>query len=72
MKELAGGRVLIEELAPYITRITLNDPDRRNALDLEMLGALDAELKELAGSEIRALILTGAGRAFCAGFNIGR
>lgn len=72
MKELAGGRVLVEELAPYITRITLNDPDRRNALDLEMLGALDAELRELAGGEIRALILTGAGRAFCAGFNIGR
>lgn len=72
MKELAGGRVLVEIAAPYITRITLNDPERRNALDLDMLAALHEQLGELACGETRVLILTGTGRAFCSGFNISR
>jgi len=48
--------------------VTLNRPERLNAIDMAMLDGLDAAL---AGAEaadgVRAMLLTGAGRAFCAG-----
>ena len=51
-----------------IARLTLNRPDRLNALTLAMLGELSAALTDLDGDDtIRAVILTGAGRGFCAG-----
>ncbi len=49
-------------------RITLNRPDRLNALTLEMGSALLAALAEAeADATCRAILLTGAGRGFCAG-----
>lgn len=54
--------------------ITLNRPERRNAISVEMmdevLRALDQCLEEQGKSGARALILTGAGPAFCAGMDI--
>ena len=51
-----------------IARLTLNRPDRLNSLTLVMLGELSAALTDLDGDEsVRAVILSGAGRAFCAG-----
>jgi 2-(1,2-epoxy-1,2-dihydrophenyl)acetyl-CoA isomerase len=51
-----------------IARLTLNRPDRLNALTLAMLGELSAALSDLDGDEtVRAVILTGTGRGFCAG-----
>jgi 2-(1,2-epoxy-1,2-dihydrophenyl)acetyl-CoA isomerase len=51
-----------------VARLTLNRPDRLNALTLGMLGELSAALTDLDGDDtIRAVILTGAGRGFCAG-----
>ena len=51
-----------------VARIILNRPDRINALTLAMLGELSAALTELDGDDtVRAVILTGAGRGFCAG-----
>jgi 2-(1,2-epoxy-1,2-dihydrophenyl)acetyl-CoA isomerase len=51
-----------------IARLTLNRPDRLNSLTLEMLGELSDALTEIEHDEtIRAIILTGTGRAFCAG-----
>jgi 2-(1,2-epoxy-1,2-dihydrophenyl)acetyl-CoA isomerase len=51
-----------------IARLTLNRPDRLNALTLAMLGELSAALSELDGDDtVRAVILTGSGRGFCAG-----
>ena len=48
--------------------ITLNRPDAMNALTVEMKLALRAALERAAGDEaVRAVLLTGAGRAFCAG-----
>lgn len=53
--------------------VTMNHPERRNALDLEMRRALLAALQELAEDEaVRALVLTGAGNAFCAGADVSR
>lgn len=59
--------VLIER-DEAIARVVLNRPDRRNALNDELVTALDDVLRELsAASWCRAVVLTGAGKAFCAG-----
>ena len=57
----------IEEFA----LITLNRPDALNALSMTLIGDLSARLDEVAKSDARALIITGAGpKAFCAGADI--
>jgi enoyl-CoA hydratase/carnithine racemase len=51
-----------------LARLVLNRPDRRNALDDALIDALDVALREVAAApECRAVVLTGAGSAFCAG-----
>lgn len=51
--------------------ITLNAPDRRNALDWPLLDELAAAVQAVAGdAEARALVVTGAGKGFCAGANL--
>jgi 2-(1,2-epoxy-1,2-dihydrophenyl)acetyl-CoA isomerase len=59
--------VLVEQLAGF-RRITLNRPERLNALTVEMAEALLAALDAAAADpQCRAVLLTGAGRGFCAG-----
>jgi 2-(1,2-epoxy-1,2-dihydrophenyl)acetyl-CoA isomerase len=59
--------ILVEKRAGY-RQITLNRPDRLNALTAEMGTTLLAALNEAeADPECRAILLTGAGRGFCAG-----
>jgi acyl-CoA synthetase (AMP-forming)/AMP-acid ligase II/enoyl-CoA hydratase/carnithine racemase len=59
--------VLLGRLGHVVT-ITLNRPAAMNALSPEVMDALDRVLDELHADEtVRAVILTGAGRAFCAG-----
>ena len=54
-----------------ITTITLNRADAMNALTPEMLGEVDAALSDIAADpNINVLIMTGAGRAFCAGVDL--
>jgi enoyl-CoA hydratase len=54
--------------APYITEIRLNRPDSLNAVDDLVISELTATLKETAKDDTaRAIILSGEGRAFCAG-----
>ena len=50
--------------------LTLNRPDRLNALSDTLLAELDQALDELAESQTRVVVLRGAGRAFCAGYDI--
>ncbi|TIL32458.1 MAG: enoyl-CoA hydratase [Mesorhizobium sp.] len=51
--------------------ITLNRPEKLNALSFAILGELDAALTEIGRLPVRALIITGAGeKAFCAGADI--
>jgi methylglutaconyl-CoA hydratase len=62
--------VLIHE-ADGIRTLTLNRPERRNALTPEMQNELIVALEDAAASETtRLLILTGAGAAFCAGLDL--
>ena len=50
-----------------VLEVTLNRPDAYNALTRRMQRALREALEEAASDEIRAVLLTGAGKAFCAG-----
>ncbi|MBO9401877.1 enoyl-CoA hydratase [Shimia sp. R9_3] len=54
-----------------VAHLTMNAPDRLNALSDEMLAALQAEFETLSeDSSIRAVILSGRGKAFCAGHDL--
>lgn len=53
--------------------VTMNNPAGRNALDLGMRGTLLAAFRGVAEDEaVRAVVLTGAGDAFCAGADVGK
>ena len=55
-----------------IATITLNDPDRRNAISIALFDGLDQALRDVAArNDIHVLLLRGAGKAFCSGFEIG-
>lgn len=55
-----------------IATVTLNRPDKLNALSEEMYHGIADRFVELdADDEVRAIVLTGAGRAFCAGGDVG-
>jgi 2-(1,2-epoxy-1,2-dihydrophenyl)acetyl-CoA isomerase len=63
---------LLVERRTGVMRITLNRPDRLNAFNEEMSLALIARLDEAAFDDsIRVVLLTGAGRGFCAGQDLG-
>lgn len=54
-----------------VATITLNAPERLNAVDTAMLDALTAALRDAdARDDVRVVALTGAGRGFCAGANL--
>jgi len=62
--------VVTVERSGGVALVTLNRPDKRNALSLELRAKLTEELNGLArDDEIRCLLLTGAGSAFCAGMD---
>lgn len=55
----------------HVAVITINDPDRRNAVTFEISAALRAAVDAAeANTDVHALIVTGAGKAFCAGANL--
>jgi methylglutaconyl-CoA hydratase len=63
--------VLVEKQTPQITLITLNRPERRNALTIELMSELSAAIENAAADETqRVLILRGAGNAFCTGLDL--
>ena len=63
--------VLIERQTPQITLVTLNRPERRNALTIELLTELVAAIKVVSDeAQERILILRGAGAAFCTGLDL--
>lgn len=63
--------VLIEKESPQISVVTLNRPERRNALTLELLTGVCSAIKVASEQpEQRVLILRGAGAAFCTGLDL--
>ena len=68
--ERDGAVLLSEDIGP-VRRLTLNRPAALNALNDELLEALDAALDAAAArDDVRVVILRGAGRAFCAGYDL--
>jgi len=64
------SKILYETLHG-VARITLNRPERTNALDQEMLGEINAAMDEAeADAEVKAVIVRGAGNAFSSGFDL--
>lgn len=63
-----AGPVLLETKQDGIATLVMNRPDRLNALNNELAAALNDALERIAVDEsVRVLVITGAGRAFCAG-----
>ena len=67
-QELASGKLLLDEPAEHIARLRISNPEKRGALDHELLDSLAATVREL---EARCLLLTGEGAMFSAGYDIG-
>ncbi len=62
---------LIRDQQDQTVILRLNRPDRLNAVNLPMYAALESELRGLiADREVRALMITGSGRAFCVGADL--
>jgi 2-(1,2-epoxy-1,2-dihydrophenyl)acetyl-CoA isomerase len=65
-------KLLVEKVDGVLT-LTLNRPDRLNAIDFEMLDALTAALENAASDRsVGAIVIAGAGRLFCCGADIGQ
>jgi len=71
-RELAGGKLRLDFPAEAVARFTLNDPERRNPLSHPVLDAIAETLPLLDhGIDIRCVVITGTGKAFSAGYDIG-
>jgi enoyl-CoA hydratase/carnithine racemase len=66
--DLADGKLRLDEPAPHVARLTIENPAKRNALDHAILDAIAETVPQL---DARCLLLTGEGRVFSAGYDIG-
>jgi enoyl-CoA hydratase/carnithine racemase len=66
--ELASGKLLLDEPAAHVFRLKISNPEKRGALDHELLDALADTVRSL---DARCLLLTGDGNMFSAGYDIG-
>lgn len=65
-------QTILFEVSGGVARLTLNRPDRLNSFNVQMHGEVREALSQLTNdSEARVLVLTGAGRGFCAGQDLG-
>lgn len=68
---MADAPILVSTPADGVTQLTLNRPDRLNALDYELVAELHRLIDETdRDQECRVVILTGAGTGFCAGLDL--
>src|SRR2546430_6711300 len=65
-------RNILFETADGIARLTLNRPERLNSFNTEMHAEVPAALASLKDQPARVLVITGAGRGFCAGQDLNR
>jgi len=70
-RHLSSSRITIKIDVDGIAHVQLNRPDKLNALDLEMFEAIAQQASDLKQDKsIRAVILSGEGRAFCTGLDV--
>jgi enoyl-CoA hydratase/carnithine racemase len=70
-ERLASGKLLLDRPAEAVTRLTISNPERRNALDHEILDAIAEVMPQLdRGIENRCVVITGAPPLFSAGYDI--
>jgi len=70
-ERLAGGKLVLDRPAEAVARLTIDNPERRNALDHEILDGLAEALPLLnRGIETRCVLITGAAPLFSAGYDI--
>src|SRR6266576_1411472 len=68
---MAANPVALYEVSEGVARITLNRPDKRNALNDELIEAVKGSLRDAnADDEVRSILLTGAGDDFCSGADL--
>lgn len=68
---MAEYRKIAYSVDDAVARLTLNRPEKRNALDAEMTGEIRRALAEAAANpEVRVVLLSGAGKDFCAGADL--
>jgi enoyl-CoA hydratase/carnithine racemase len=71
-RELAEGELRLDFPRDAVARLTLANPEKRNPLSHAVLDAIAATLPQLAhGIDVRCVLITGEGRAFSAGYDIG-
>ena len=60
------------EVEKNVAVLSLNDPDRLNALSLDMISQMHEKIKHIneGKTDVRCLVITGSGRGFCAGANL--
>src|SRR5882672_1669172 len=72
MNARVAADTVLTALRAGVAHITINRPDKRNALDRATIAALSAELQRCADDPaVRVVQLTGAGAVFCAGADLG-
>jgi len=70
-EQLASGKLILDSPAEAVVRIRISNPERRNALDHEILDTLAETLPRLdRGIETRCVMITGAPPAFSAGYDL--
>ena len=70
-ERLAGGKLLLDRPAEAVARLTISNPERRNALDHEILDGIAEALPQLdRGIGTRCVVITGAPPLFSAGYDI--
>src|SRR5260370_18678334 len=61
---------LLLEITGNLATITLNRPEKRNAISTQMMAELQTALDQIEKSHARVVIVTGSGKAFCAGMDL--
>ena len=71
VEELARGKLLLDHPAEAVARLVISNPERRNALEHDILNAIAEVMPRLdRGIEVRCVLITGTGEIFSAGYDI--
>jgi enoyl-CoA hydratase len=66
-----GDALVVETPSAGVALLRLNRPERLNALNAELVGAIEQECRRLSGdTSTRAVVITGNGRGFCSGLDV--